>query len=624
MSIQHTLSFPIQQFETATSYVSRLALWCGLGSPSDLCLDWGFRWQDFVRGDDALFGKVGELGGARAADLKRWAVRSKGPNRFEVSGQQGTRNSLIRSRLRVCPQCLVKDYQQGGRCGRYRRYFWQFASVRTCAVHNMPLLSIPPEKYTILNYDFAGQISQHWNVVNRAADAGEERSFTPFESYILQRLEGKLAVPFLDDMPMHLATRLCEVLGFVLLAGPGRKLSSGTEDEMLRAGQLGFEALEDGKSGLFAALDQLVTPMAVRTVRHQTDFGALFEWLRSSALGDEFEILKDEVRDYIFRTYPLRVGDMVLGKPCEKETTFTIHRAWQSLGIQRKRMNRVLIAEGLAAKRNDDNAVWLNEGLKSADLDRFSERLASRLTANDAANFLNISGETLQGLRDAGVLTPISDALDVIPKYRQRDLDCFMMKVSKGAVHKAQTGEARASIIDASRRVRCPSADIVHLILEGRLAKISRDENTRGLAGLTICLQELRQVLPPLEMAAIPKGEASRLLRVTYPTINYLIDEGHLTSQRVRNPKSRQFIDAVCQDSIADFSKTYETLGELAHRYKRASGPLGCHLEAKGICPIETPPKISWYYERKGLDRRIQKAGVSLAVDTERERRQHA
>ena len=58
MSIQHTLSFPIQQFETATSYVSRLALWCGLGSPSDLCLDWGFRWQDVVRGDDFVFERV--------------------------------------------------------------------------------------------------------------------------------------------------------------------------------------------------------------------------------------------------------------------------------------------------------------------------------------------------------------------------------------------------------------------------------------------------------------------------------------------------------------------------------------------------------------------------------------
>lgn len=624
MSIQHALSFPIQQFETATSYVSRLALWCGLGSPTDLCLDWGFRWQDVVRGDDFVFERIAVTGGAHVGDLKHWAVRTIAPHHFRVAGQEGTKTSLIRTRLRVCPRCLVEDRDVDWRHGAYRRHYWQFRAMRACHIHQCPVITLPHERYTLQNYDFAGLIDRHWPHVLQAAGADTQRKSTELEAYVMSRLLGQVGTPFLDAMPMYIATRLCEVLGFVVLFGPKRLISSATEAQLALAGQAGFDALKTGEQGLNAALQGLIAPAALRTIHHQADLGALFEWLRTSNLGAPFEPLKDMVRDFIFRTYPIQEGHTVLGKACTAPARYTIHSAWQSLGIQRKRMNRILIDEGLASLNADENAVRLEGALGVADIAQIAARMHDRLVLQEVCDLLAIGPDIVHQLRDRAILTPVTDALDQVPKYERTDvtkvLDRLLLRVTvKGTSHRRLV-----PIFDAARRVRCPSADIIHLILEGRLAKISRDESIRGLAGLAICLRELRQVLPPLEMAAIPKGEASRLLRVTYPTINYLIDEGHLTSLRVRNPKSRQFIDAVCQDSIADFSKTYETLGELAHRYKRASGPLGCHLEAKGICPIETPPKISWYYERKGLDRRIQKAGVSLAADTKRERRQHA
>ncbi|MEO9898206.1 MAG: hypothetical protein ABJD13_10975 [Paracoccaceae bacterium] len=168
------------------------------------------------------------------------------------------------------------------------------------------------------------------------------------------------------------------------------------------------------------------------------------------------------------------------------------------------------------------------------------------------------------------------------------------------------------SIVDASRRIRCPSSKIVDLILKGRLESVWKDEDLVGLAAFKVNLSELRRALPPIERQGVTKGQASKMLRVTYPTINYFIEKGLLASKRVRNPKSRQFLQAVCSDSIDRFQRKYETLGQLAYRYKRASGPLGCHLEAKGVCPCETPQGFSWYYERKGLERRLKRAGLRL------------
>ena len=63
-----------------------------------------------------------------------------------------------------------------------------------------------------------------------------------------------------------------------------------------------------------ACTSSLVSPTATRTVHHQSDFGAFFEWLRNASLGSEFEALKDKARSYIFRTgksAPSKLGSCV-------------------------------------------------------------------------------------------------------------------------------------------------------------------------------------------------------------------------------------------------------------------------------------------------------------------------
>jgi DNA-binding transcriptional MerR regulator len=618
MPKHHHLVFPILRFETATSYVSRLTRYCGLTSPSDLCLDFGFRLQDFVRGDDFLFEKLAEIGGASAEDMKRWAVRTTGRHQYEVSGQRAAKGSLVRTRLRICPKCLVTDRQEWGRYGAYRRHLWHFKSIRSCIVHGMPLMTLPSEKYTIQNYDFTGQVEKNWAMIERASVAQYDHQATEFERYIADRLDSVVQNTFLDAMPMFIATRLCEMLGLVLINGPNQKGSKASERDMALAGQAGFNALRSGEDGLYEALDTLVTPMALRTVRHQSDLGPFFEWLTLATMSPEIERLKGKVRAYLFRTYPYSEGDMVLGKPCPVASTFTINGAWQTLGIQRKRMNRFLIEGGLAHLDEADDCVRLKDSLGIDDLDRISRKMTNRLNSFEARELLNVSAEMLQLLRDAGILVPKTDALDQIPKYEKSDIERLLSRLTSQVSKQGNPNNDMVAIVDASRRVRCPGSDVVQLIFERKLQTVWRDESVTGLSGFKVNLPELRRALPTFEMVGITKGEASRLLRVTYPTINYLVAEGLLTTEYVRNPKSRQFVYAVPDDRIAEFQAGYETLGQLAKRYRRASGPLGCHLEAKGICPIETPPGISWIYERKGLERRLQKAGLKAPSEKEK------
>ena len=120
-------------------------------------------------------------------------------------------------------------------------------------------------------------------------------------------------------------------------------------------------------------------------------------------------------------------------------------------------------------------------------------------------------------------------------------------------------------------------------------------------------------------MSGLTRSEAVLALHVTYPSINFFLNEGLLKSKRAMNPKSRQFINSIPQGSINQFLSKYDTLGLMSKRYRRAAGPFGCHLEAKGICPLEVPKGISWIYVKAGLAAQLHKIGLEIPQDIKRQ-----
>ncbi|MEP1694922.1 MAG: hypothetical protein ABJJ69_00140 [Paracoccaceae bacterium] len=168
------------------------------------------------------------------------------------------------------------------------------------------------------------------------------------------------------------------------------------------------------------------------------------------------------------------------------------------------------------------------------------------------------------------------------------------------------------SLNEVATRLRCKSSEIIALILADRLETVFGNVQDDGISGIRVDLNEVRYALPSWEMPGTTRSKASTTLRVTYQTINYLVAHGMLESERMRNPKSRQYLDGICEGSVEAFLREYDTLGLMARKYRRPSGPFGCHLEAKGICPIESPQGISWIYERRSLAARLRKIGIHI------------
>lgn len=612
MIAAENLRFDLQPYETVTSYVSRLAQYCGASSPSDLCLDFGFRWQDVVRGDDFLLQRLADIAGLDFEQLSKWSVRTTEPKRFQVAGEEAVRSSFVRSRIRVCPQCILDDNKRYGLYAPYRRIHWQFWATRSCPLHHAPLISLRPEKYTIYNYDFLGQVKKHWGDIERAAASNCNLSPSLLERYLVDRLHKRCTAPFLDSLPLYIATRLCEVLGLVLIYGPEKPISDASEADLSTAGEAGFLALRGHESDLYAALDGLVSHISRRTVRHQSDFGAFFEWLRNASLGPEFEKLKDKVRDYIFRTYPFQEGDIVMGKACSNPAVFSINGACRQLNMERQRMNRYLLETGAATIDKDENQVWLDAKIGRTELDVLKAEIHGRLTVQEAATHLGVSVDLLLELQEARFIAPTLDALDHRPKFRRPELENFLDKLVPERSSVPATSEDISPIAEAAIRVRCPTVNILTLIMAGELPTVRLSAKVMRLGDIGVSVTHLKRALPPLRMPALSKGDASRRLRMTYQTINVLADDGLLEVRRMRNPKSRQFLDAVTLESVERFEARFITLGHLARVNRRASGPFKMHLENQGVCPEVGDGSVSCYYDRRTVAWRLRKLGLMV------------
>ena len=275
-------------------------------------------------------------------------------------------------------------------------------------------------------------------------------------------------------------------------------------------------------------------------------------------------------------------------------------------------MNRYLLETGAATFDKIENEVWLDAKIAHSDLSDLKAEMDGRMAVKDAAAYLGISVDLLLELQGAELIRSTLDALDQRPKFRRQCLNSFLERLgSKPTSAPAKNGDVSA-LVEAAIRVRCPTIDIIDLIMAGELTCILLDGATLGMAGIGVSVSELKRVLPPLHMPALSKGDTSRRLRMTYQSINFLVVTGHLEAKRLRNPKSRQFLDAITLESIQRFEAKFVTLGHLARINRRASGPLKAYLEGQGVCPEVGDGSVSCYYARASVAWRLEKIGFKL------------
>lgn len=608
--IAPSLAFPTQSYETATSYGSRLARFVRAADPFDLCLDMGLDWKSVVRGDPLSIRRLASCGGAPPNELERWSVQAVGPLRFRIGGDVVPNKTLLRSRLRVCPACILEDVAVGGLRRAYRRMHWNLQAIRTCETHGLPLLKLPWLEHTFGNYDIVARVEATLPLITRATQTARARYFSDYERYLLARLQGVRATPHLDAMPLAFFVRFSEALGLTRVGYRGA--ARDADDDLLHeAGSAGFEILREGPEAFLGELERLQSDPLQSNASHKLDLGPLWIWLNCGGKDEGMATLRDVVREHVFRNYPVEAGTIVLGEACPRTQVFSINSAKRAFGISRARLNAKLVEAGLAAPNGSPDRVTLLHPLRAEHVQPLLAPAEGRLTRADALARLGASDSIFRQLRLAGVIGQYTEPTDKRPHYAVAEIDAFLASLT-AATEARELGGGVMRLVDACRKIGTPLLTAVDLIRTGDVPSATIDAEAQGLSAVYVDPEELRAAVAAQMIDAVPKLKTAAILASSLRMVDYLLSTGELALEKRGPPLRGHTMPAVTRASIDSFLAGHTTLGRLAKATGLTFQHLRVELPKLGVTPRPVPKGTGCLYTRAGLRETILAAGLDL------------
>lgn len=499
-----SLALPLKPYETATSYVSRLTRHAGLASPHDFCTDMGMHWPSVVRGDADQLDRLAHIGDVSARKLRHWSIRSSGRLRFRVCGEDVINKTMTRSRLRICPCCILEDIAADGPHGVYRRNYWQFISIRTCEKHNIALIELPPQKHTIENYDVVGQVAVYRDRIDSAAHGAERAVFTEFEAYLKARLKKEANLPFLDGFKLHIATKLCELLGAVFLFDRTPNLRELTDRQMHQAGAAGYARVRGGEAALLDALRELREDCDPEISRHRADLGVLYDWLQRTPENADINSVKMIVRDYIFATYPINAGQKVLGAPCPETQNFTSRSGSREFGYSRRLIYRLAQQARLATYDRMAGTFQLKSTIPKARMATLVARSEEFIGYKDARALLGVALTDLIRLERIGLIQRHHNKVESTRPWLSAEVRDLRASLIANTLRQPSPGQLLLPIRQASNTKRRRFEMIIAMIAAGHLKRSVWQNPDDGIHAMQIDQSALFAAIaswPPFRVA---------------------------------------------------------------------------------------------------------------------------
>lgn len=604
--MQLGLTLPLRYAQTTTSLVTNIAAFNGSQYVQDFSQDMRINWKSLVKGLSEELDLVSELSGVPREQMDKYAsrlvVEPCGRKSFVVADQYLSNRQFVRGRLRVCPKCIMEDKTKFGDFGPYTRVYWHVSSIRTCPEHHVVLLELPAAEFPRDIHDTFGRIRDHWSLIEAATRCLEFRELSSFERYQINRLDGRSSRNWIDELPFEIVAKTSEMLGLVCAFGSQKAFSSASDAELAKAGRLGFDTLSKGKQGIEAKLKLIQKRSTGFRAGHYTDFGHFARWLDRRAHDERYSPIFEIYRDFVFRNYPIGQGEFVLGKPCPRRKLHSYATIAKEFEIDPSRLKNLLWGFGFGqGKRTKALSSYEIGYFPAAESEAKIREMLNVVDRVQAAKRLNINGPLFDRMRKIGVIQPAATFEGLKGLYQPDHLDEVIAKFLDRAEPVDDLVGTQMDIGVACNKAKVKIEHVVPLILDGRLKWLGRQKGVKGLAALTVDLEEILDLFegPPLQ--GYTKQELKRLLRVNDPTITHLIQEKYIRAQKTRHPRSRRPLSIIPYEAYEAFLTRYVTLGILAHQIGTQAKHVSSRLEKLSIDPIQMAPRFSKIYERKKL-----------------------
>lgn len=425
-------------------------------------------------------------------------------------------------------------------------------------------------------------------------------------AYAMDRLAGRAAPQWLNQMPLHAALKSAEIVGATINHGIHASWNSLSDDDWHAAGIAGYAVLSGGPDVIRKYLERVQQAHAAgqSSWGAKVIFGKLYEFLGHHNQDFAYEPLRTLLRSHIVSTFAIPAGELVLGRKLDRRHLHSIHSASRETGLHPKPLRRKLLALGiidaLSDHLSDDRVVFEAEG--AIDV---LELLGSAMSLKGAADYLNIPRPHDRTVLAPPFITPIQ-----VPSPRgghrlafpRQALDEFMAKlVAKASQQKADGGEY-VWLAQASKQCVRPLLDILTLLFDGKLDQIRLDPLERGFKSILVNLDEVRGHLHA-SRTTLSLRDVEHRLKASTQVVKALVDRGVLPSTLELNPISNLPSRVVLAEDLDTFMRTYVSLMGLARERGVHFRALKSQLDAAGAVPAFEPQAVpATFYLRVRLE----------------------
>lgn len=425
-----------------------------------------------------------------------------------------------------------------------------------------------------------------------------QRAPSPLQKYVLGRLRDEpYDAKWLNSQSLEQGAKACEMLG--VLAGWGAKpnLPDLSDDDWDRAGHIGFEIASQGEKEINQFFRQILADFPDRSARNgpQAVFGRLFQWLQFNKSKNDPGPIRGLLRSFIIEEMAVSPGTKLLGDVVEIRKRHSAKSLADQYNLHPKTMHRALIASGLSVANNPEQITGL-EVCDAAKGEALAKAMLRGIPVNALPKAMNATRGQVKMLMDEGFLTSISPSgsarSKVLHCVDKRVVDDFVEAIATQARLVDVASIGALSIPKAEEAARRLSADIVRLLLDGKLKNVERIKGTSGYLSVLVDPQEVEARLP-IESEDLPptKTDAAPILGVTPTALNILVKGvGGL-------PLIRSFSDGrpgpakqrIEWSEIARFKSRYVTLGELMKLTGKHHTQVQRELYEISVRPVRDP-----------------------------------
>ncbi|SCZ72803.1 TniQ protein [Epibacterium ulvae] len=584
------LSVEFKQGETAASLASRLTRKNGAPRVITFSSDVGLTYLGITNGEPDDVVRLASLAGCSAVDLRHGTPQLTSPGWLQLGAETIKFTAFNRTALKACPECL-REATKSTDAAHFG--VWQLTSVRTCKRHGCYLVPMPKARSNKDTFDFMHLCDQYDPILSEPANESDLK----LENYLRDRIENGPGSSWLDKLPFHVAAQTCEGFGLLLTQGASFKRDDATPAQWARAGSAGFDVLRKGPDAVRRKLKEIQEAHPVDNTLYRTRYRVFFEWLRHRDDDPAFDVIRDLVRDFIFKNFPIAEGAIVLGRPCPEQYVHSLSTARSRYGVSGWQLARRLEAMGLATRNTSGRGFVLKRYVSTEVINDIVTDSDALLNAGETASKLGIERFMLTKLTNAGLISKYFADKNAYPHYHPREIERFLA-VLRDLIAAKVSGKAYLDIPSASHRLRIPTERVVEIILRNRIALAASDPDAVQFPEFQVALEDLKEIIARDHEGTIRPARAAEILGLNIRTIRGLLDQNFLKPKQVTELQTGRKRRYVCAKSMERFRERYISVVELSNQSGRLPGAEAVIRLDQGLKPLPLGTRCRLIFRR--------------------------